>query len=146
MKMNWGNMLALSMGAFIIFIVYLGIQMGTRDDGVVEKDYYAKGLAHDQQMERIKNAQDLSYLPEIQLHNGNVVLTLPDSLSIKSADLWLFRPNASDEDVKLSFSHIDAKQITKAVQLNTGRYIAKLNWTDGSKEFYIEKELFYQKP
>lgn len=146
MKLNWGNMLALSMGLFIIFIVYLGIQMGSRQDNVVEKDYYAKGLVHDEQMDKIRNAQSLHQLPDIQLAQDEVFIVIPDSMLVKSADLWLFRPNASDGDIKLKFSAIDSKKLSGQVNLNTGRYIAKLNWTDGAKEYYLEKELFYQKP
>ncbi|HMP99100.1 MAG TPA: FixH family protein [Cyclobacteriaceae bacterium] len=144
--MNWGKGIFL---AFILFasglIVMLYITL-RQDIGLVAKDYYKQELTYQDQIERIKNYNELAYKPEIkqQREVQQIELSFPAELidELISGEIHFFRPSSSTEDIKFNIAiNEDGKQYINIATLERGMWRVKLNWKDTSKEYYKESIL-----
>ncbi len=144
MKLNWGHKLAISMTVFIGFIVTLGIIMSTNNDSIEETNYYEKGLHYDNQIEREKNTKSLVEKPKIYFDNQSValVITKPSNLKITATEMLLYKPNAKSSDVLVDVGGLVENEEVKIemVNLAKGKWIAKFNWSDEERNFYMEQE------
>lgn len=144
MKLNWGHKLAISMTVFIGFIVTLGIIMSTNNDSIEETNYYEKGLHYDNQIEKEKNTKSLVEKPRIYFDNKSValVITKPSNLKITATEMLLYKPNAKLSDVLVDVGGLVENEEVKIemVNLAKGKWIAKFNWSDEERNFYMEQE------
>lgn len=142
MKLNWGTFLAMGMATFIIFIVSLGIRMAMSSDSVEEKNYYEKGLRYDERINSEKNTAALSIKPVILFlaQNNTLQINMPDKMTVESAELLLYKPDAAASDVHADVSVL-RQTSTAEIDLKglpSGRWIAKFNWQSKGKPYYLE--------
>lgn len=138
--MNWGTKIVISLGAFIAFIVSLGVFMITSNNEKVEKDYYERDLMYEKEIQAQRNAQNLS--AEIVLDNANNHLTFsfPKEMKEYKGKLLFLRPDNAQKDqifeMKLEKNYtqtIDAEQLQKGLwkiqvqwQMNDKLYQSKM--------------------
>jgi hypothetical protein len=144
MKMNWGNWIFVSFVLFAGFIATLVTVCVREDISLVSKDYYQKELVYQDQIGRIENASLLAVKPSIKVIGEHALQISFDQFHrIEKGELQLFRP--SDAAMDKNF-HIEAsntqKQFFSTETMQKGMYRARMVWTMGEKEFYIEEVIF----
>lgn len=143
MKWNWGTKLVVAMAAFMIMIITFAVLMMREDVDLVEKDYYPKGQAFQEMIEKKTNAAPYNDSVTAVLNNSTIVLVFPASFQPSgiSGTLHLYdrMREAGDQQFELragsdgifSFSTGDSK----------GRFILKIDWQYNDKQYYTEKSL-----
>lgn len=146
-RFHWGwGIVALYAGFVLFILVIVGYASFQRFD-LVDKDYYAKGIDYERQIERIKRAETLVQKPVIRFDNGEVVIQFPPvgQPSDYSGAVTIFRPSAASLDF---FSQLllesDFTQRVKSERLVAGMWRIKLAWTVGGVEYYQEKEMMLE--
>lgn len=144
--MNWGIRIIIAFVCFIgvIFtMVYISVNQNI---SLEAENYYEQELAYEQQMERIKNNNDLAEKPKFQFDRSSrrAALTFPTSISenLKSGKLHFFRPADSrmDRDMEIVLDEKGALEVDLAA-FPKGLWKVKIQWEDGSKEYYQEQNL-----
>ena len=59
MKINWGTKLAFFAVLFMGFVVYMVIRISQTDIGLIEEDYYEKGINYQKEIDSINGAGEL---------------------------------------------------------------------------------------
>ncbi len=140
--MSWGKAIIL---VFIVFAGFIGTMvywMSREKIDLVRDDYYEDELMYQRQIQRVANASRLDssafvqYYPEKQ----QIGLKLPNGLV--SGSLLLYCPANRDQDVRRSLTKATPK-VSNVPMLGrpSGLWRAQLNWSDGQREFYVEREL-----
>jgi len=143
MKWNWGTKLMLAMAAFMIMVILFGIRMFREGVELVEKDYYPKGQAHQQLIDKRTNATEFSEKIKLTSVSGEVKICFPDELDpskINGEVHFYQRVNEQyDRFVKLSVdtAHCFSYPSTSL----KGRYIVKIDWAYDGKAYYTEKTI-----
>ncbi len=138
--------MAMLYGGFVLFILAFVIFASTQNFDLVEKDYYAKELAYQDQIERIIRTKALPEQPRIEYHAEDkaIILHFPESFRPDNIDgtLHLFRPSNArwDKIFPLSLDN-ERKQVIPADWLIRGKWTTKLNWSVAGVEYYQEDML-----
>jgi hypothetical protein len=141
-KFNWGTGIFVFIALFLVSMVILVyFSMQQRSD-LVEKEYYPKGMEYQKQIERIANADQLPGKISIVQEPGFLLFRYPEVMKGKKTAgiVYLFRPSDQDADFtdSLQFDSTLVQRIPLD-KLKAGRYIAKISWTMGGKEYYYEE-------
>lgn len=137
--MNWGKSIVV---AFVLFALFIGVLVFVcvkQDISLVSKNYYQEELAYQQQMERMKNTEDLDVKPAMKVVDGQLEIRFVDFDQLEKGELKLFRP--SDVSLDKSFpltATTDVIQQIDVAHLPAGMYKAKLQWAMNGKEYYLE--------
>lgn len=139
--MNWGKSIILAFGMFGAFIATLVTVCIRQDVNLVTREYYKEELAYQQQIDRMAHAATLVEKPVIEARDGNIVtITYSDFHRIQKGELQLFRPSDPDMDKEFNVQKSDYKiQYFSTEGLARGMYRARLRWTMGGQEFFIEQ-------
>ena len=116
--------------------------------GMVEEDYYEKGLNYQDQIERIQNANQLPEPVTIINLGNHIQIKFPESLDFNSAEgqIQFFRPSDPKLDRFVNLKLDDGGQhLINVSSFDQGAWIVKLNWTKDSVEYYTEQRIFLNK-
>jgi hypothetical protein len=142
--MNWGKWIIVSFVLFTAFIATLVTVCVREDISLVSKDYYKEELAYQDQIGRIQNASVLLKKPVIKVINKMTLQVEFDRFTeIENGELRLFRPSdaAMDKKFLLKASSTSTQQFSTE-NLDKGMYRARMVWTMGGEEFFIEEVIF----
>lgn len=142
--MNWGKWIIVSFVLFGAFIATLVTVCVRQDVSLVSKDYYKEELAYQDQIGRIKNASLLAKRPTIKIVDKNTVQVDFDQFNeVEKGELQLFRPSNAAMDKKFSLNASDTpSQQFSMENMDKGMYRARMIWTMGGKEFFVEEVIF----
>lgn len=142
--MNWGKWIIVSFVLFAAFIATLVTVCVREDISLVSKDYYKEELAYQDQIGRIRNASLLAKRPSIKVIDKNTLQVEFDQFSeIDKGELQLFRPSDAGMDKRFPFNASPTSfQQFSTESLEKGMYRARMLWTMGEKEFFIEEVIF----
>jgi hypothetical protein len=138
--MNFGKWIVV---AFILFAVFIGTLVAVclrQEVNLVSKNYYQEELAYQDQIERIKNTNHLAEKPRITKRDGELHVTFNDDLKIQKGQLILFCPSNLNMDKEYNIS--GNAQLFDITSLQPGMYKAKLLWTMGGKEYFLEQVIY----
>jgi len=140
--MNWGKSIALFYTLFVIAILSVVAFAFTQDVNIISEDYYQQEIAYEDQITRIKNTENLDVKPFIELKGNYVEVVFPVELKPKG-NILFFRPSDGSKDRRLpiSLGANGTQQIDFSTQ-QQGKWIAKLLWSEGEKEYYQEFNLY----
>ncbi len=140
--MNWGKGIFIFYSLFVVAILSVVYFSFTQEVNLVAEDYYKQEIAYEDQIIRIQNADKLANKPTIILKNNFIELAFPKEITPKGSIL-LFRPSDSSKDrrIPIALGVNGTQQIDFSTQ-QQGKWIAKLLWSDGSKEYYQEIDLY----
>jgi len=138
--MNFGKWILVS---FILFAVFIGalVTVCVREDvSLVSKTYYQEELVHQGKIDKIKNTQALSTLPEIAFSEGQLQVTYADFGKLESGSIQLLRPSDArlDQKFPLAASNQPVQSFLLSVA-DRGLYRATMQWTMDGKEYFVEK-------
>ena len=142
-KWNWGTKLVIAMAAFMLMILGFVAFMVRQDVSLVEKDYYPRGQAYQEMIEKTRNTDP---------HASEIVAGYDENFVYVSFPSF-FRPEAVSgkvhfyhrvSDVNDFFTELILDEngfFSYPVQRLKGRYIIKLDWEQDGIEYYTEKNL-----
>jgi len=142
-KWNWGTKLVIAMGAFMLMVISMVVFMIRQDVSLVEKDYYPRGKAHQEKIDRLQNT--LPYVNEIiaVVENDAVVVSFPAFFEPATTEGLVhayhrvsdagdrFLPLLLDQNNRFSFPLAGMQ----------GRYILKITWHQNGIAYYTEKNI-----
>jgi hypothetical protein len=145
MKWNWGT------GIFIVIVVFVAaclsfiVYSQRQKWNLVEADYYPKELLHEEKLVKMRNANALSQPLQVRIEIPNLVFRFPADLHGKqlSGNIDIYRPSDENLDVVLPVAtDTSLNQLVPMSRLSKGRYVVKVEWTDGLKTYYKEQDIF----
>jgi hypothetical protein len=141
--MNFGKWIVV---AFILFAVFIGTLVTVcvkQDVNLVSKDYYKEELGYQDQIDRISNTKLLANKPRISKVDGKLEVAFSQEVTVEKGELKLFCPSNPKMDQDFQISATDGNtQTFKIATLQPGMYKAKLLWTMGGKEYFLEEIIY----
>jgi hypothetical protein len=145
MKWNWGT------GIFIVIVIFLvacvAFIIYTRGQkwSLVEEDYYPRELRHEEKLVKMRNANALSEQLLVTLGQQSLAVKFPVDFRGKGLTgmINIYRPSDEAMDVILPVT-VDTSlvQLIPLNKLSKGRYVVKVDWTSGGKDYYKEQDIF----
>jgi len=142
-RWNWGTWAMTGLAGLMLMIILLVVRMAQEDVSLVEKDYYPRGLAYQELIDKVGNT--LPYASEIVVshENDTILVAFPG----------FFRPEGVEGVVHFYHRVTDAKDAYARLRLGEdgvfaypshemkGRYILKIDWTQDGAAYYTEKSI-----
>ena len=145
MKFNWGTGIALFFTSFVLFIFFMMYKCFQTDFDLVTEDYYAKELAYQNTIDKIKNEKALGESLQVLKSEKGVSLVFPeDHASIGvSGTVQFFRPSDKDLDKTFEFKNEKTALNFPFSNFKTGAYKVIIDWEANGKSFYKEQMLVF---
>ena len=141
MNMNWGTKVMIGMGLFMAFILAMSVKMFmvAGEDELVDKNYYEKGLAYDQDYNLQKEAIADSVVPVFTAdHNGLSILFSAAAqyklVCKRPSDAKLDRVFSGEADENFIFTLPKEEFIPGPWQFH-------LEFTINGKQYLVEREM-----
>lgn len=144
-KLHWGHGLAIALGCFIIFILFLIFifPIGKQNADMISNNYYEEELEYQKIIDAKDNAAKLEQLPAYKATSEGMLITFPESIKTdeNKVNFILFRTDDSNLDVKkeIVLQH-NLFLIPKKV-ISKGSYTLKLKWTQNKKPYQIDYDI-----
>lgn len=140
--MNWGKSIIAVFIFFAAFITVLVVVCFREDVSLVSKKYYEDDLHYQEQFEAYENANALANKPTVSIITKSLTLNYADFEKIANGTLTLMRPsNASEDRIFIIKQQVDSVQQFELSDLNSGLYKLRLEWTEGAKQYRIDKTI-----
>ncbi len=149
-KSRWGIGIALLYGGFALFMLIVVIFVSTKHYDLVEPDYYAQELKHQDKIDAQARTESLPQKPEIVVEaagNKLRVVFPPELMQGEiTGSIALYRPSNErwDRTHALALSET-GEQIIPLDSLAPGFWRVKLEWEAGGQEYYLEDKFLLQK-
>ena len=143
-EFNWGT------GIFTFIVLFLMTMIGVivfsfnQQVNLVTPEYYPKGVKYEDQITKFKNTALLKEKANISIEGNRIILSFPDEFMTKkltgTAHFYYVVNFEKDKEFDLEVSE-EGKQEFPTEGLIPGRYILKIDWEDGEKNYYQEIDL-----
>lgn len=133
---HWGWRIALIYTTFALATISFMIFSFTQKVDLVSIQYYADELKYDARMLAEKNTVRL--LEALSVTNNGEVLSIQFPNTPESGTMFLYRPSESDLDKEIKIAAGSAEQLFSIATLQTGLWIAKIEWKSDNTTFYAE--------
>lgn len=145
MKWNWGTgifiVIVLFLGACVSFIIYSQGQKWS----LVEEDYYPRELRHEEKLVKMRNANALAVPLQVTMDKSNLIVQFPGDFRGQkiTGSIDVYRPSDETLDVILPVAaDTSLKQLVPLQKLTHGRYVVKVDWSSGGKDYFKEQDIF----
>lgn len=142
MKFNWGTGIFIFLAVFILAIIAFYIYITNLDVNLVEDNYYEKELAFQQRIDKVNNTASLSGKIALIQEPGILIIKFPSiAPEMKPEGSVLFyRPSDPQKDFSVPLQLNDSsRQMIDISNLDKGRWMIKMDWFMGEKEYYFEE-------
>lgn len=142
-KWNWGTKLAVAMASFMLMVIAFGVVMFNEGVDLVEKDYYPKGQAHQELINKRNNAAEFADQITLTVEQGIVSINFPNNFEPSKIDGTVhFYQRTTDKYDRLVKLTVDTNHFFSYPSKSlSGRYIVKIDWTYEGEAFYVEKTM-----
>jgi hypothetical protein len=142
-KWNWGTKLTIAIILFMSFIFGL-VYMTTKNSIIlVEKDYYPKGIAYQDKIDKTRNAREFHRNMVLKEKDQQIILSIPGAIPDSGAVVF-YRPDqekAKDYVYPLPSGAAIDLSFPKS-KFKRGIYILKITWWKENKGYFIEEKIF----
>lgn len=139
--MNWGAKIVLGMIAFMLFIIGMVVYMFKQhgNDGLVEDDYYERGINYDQEYNAKKNTLDDDAVPVIKITENQIIIQLKEAADYQ---LLLMRPSSSKKDRRSKGKTMGEEHliIIESGDLDKGHWSLNISWQMNGKNYQYKKD------
>jgi len=143
-KLNWGT------GILMVIIVFVGIMISiiifsmNQQVNLVSPDYYPKGIDFDKQIEKSKNLAMLQEKVRCLKSTDSLIVVFPKEFDFReiagTIHFYYMTDFEKDTEQKIVLTN-ENKLFFSLNEFLRGRYLIKLDWTDGKKGYYQEIDL-----
>jgi len=144
---NWGKGLTLVIVLFIIGTLSIVAFIISLDYHMVTDNHYEKAENYQEHIDRIEQAGALEEPVEINYLRQEQLLRIrfPESLFAGEprGTIELYRPNDASKDREITLSlNGDGIQNIPGQDLLKGKWVVKVTWSTGPKNYYHQKSIF----
>lgn len=147
-KLHWGHGLAIALGCFMIFILFLifVFPMGKQNSEMISNNYYEEELEYQKVIDAKKNAAKLENQPTYQVTSEGIQITFPKDAKPdgNKANFTLFRTDDSNLDVKKEVTISQNYFIIPKKVIIKGSYTLKLKWTENKIPYQIDYDILWK--
>lgn len=139
--MSWSYKIAILYSGFAGLILTLVVISSNNKEELVSKDYYAKELAFQEQINAEMNEKTLSQSLTYQVEENCIRLSLPSDMknASVSGNINFYCPSAAAKDKKIPMKFgEDGVQTVDKKELQKGIYKMQLTWKSKGKSYYKE--------
>ena len=140
--MNWGYKIVLAYIGFVALIVVLVIMSMREKSDLVSKDYYAKELNFQSDINSQQNAKNLKEELKCTVLADHVELEFPSDSSDTSfsGNIYFYKPSNAKADVLIPIKTFDKKQTIPFTSIpEKGMYKVIINWENADVNYQTEK-------
>jgi hypothetical protein len=145
MKFDWGKGIA---AVIIFFILGMGLMVYisvTKNIDLVTPNYYEKEIKYQEQIDKIKNTNELKQQLEIEYTRENLLFTFPPASGIIKGEISFYRPSDAKKDFRLPIElDKENRQDVRTENLQKGLWKVQVNWSMGGKEYFKEDKIMIQ--
>jgi len=148
MKWNWGTGLVVGMLSFMGFILYFVITMSTDASykhDLVTKEYYAKEMAYQNEIDAETNTYDLRQKLVSKKTAVGWQISFPEELepSEIKGRIFLYRPSNEKLDFELPLVLNGNTLLVPDAKMIEGRWNITIDWLYNSKPFMYKESILY---
>ena len=148
MKINWGTGIVIAFALFMSFILYFvfKVQSDSKyDNELVVEDYYKQELAYTKQMDKEKNAQNMSVKVLISRVEEGIAIDFPKELDITKikGKVSLYRPSNQKLDFEVPISLSSPHLLIPKSNLVGGLWGISIDWNYEGKEYLKREEISF---
>lgn len=132
--------------AFVLFALFIGslvVVCLRQDIPLVATDYYQQELRFQTHIDQVKNTNQLSEKPSIEIVGNGVEIKFSRLPDITDGELELFRP--SDERLDKRFKLDPGAGSTQRFNTSAmpgGMYKARMRWSMDGKDYFMENVVY----
>lgn len=143
MTINWGHKLLLVFLVFGSGMSYLVYRCVKTNYDLVSKEYYKDELEYQKVIDGTNKANSLSSKVQVIQNDRDIVLEFPAEMKqeLLSGTAWFYCPVDAGRDKKITLAVSAGKQEIARQLFAAGNYIVKLNWSNGSQQYYTEQTI-----
>lgn len=141
--MNFGHKITI---VIVLFVAMIGtmvtIAVKQKDIFLVSKDYYAKEIAYQEDIDKMANTAALPEPIKLIRNGDELELRFPQVLSGAKGNILFYRPSNADLDFALSLD-LDSKSIQTfdISKLANGLWVIKMDWSMDGKGYQKEEKI-----
>lgn len=148
MKINWGTGIVLAFIGFISFIMYFIITMNVDDKynhDLVTEDYYAEELVYQNDIDKLKNSNNLTKNISYNKSAEGLVIHFPDNVDFNkiTGNMFLYRPSNKHLDFDTAISLSKPYLLIPDNRLVDGRWNIKIDWQYKGKSYLFKESINY---
>lgn len=146
-KSRWGIGLVVIYGGFVVFILSLVLVASCQDYGLVESNYYEKGLAYQGRLDDSRRASELSESVSATLGStaGDLTLAFPPECARDTitSTVLLYRPSNEHWDRHFPPADVIGGQQRLALDgVTPGLWKLKISWVWRGESFFSEARIY----
>ncbi|MGK9368183.1 FixH family protein [Melioribacter sp. Ez-97] len=144
MKLSWGTIIVIVYTVFVIGTLTMVYIFINQDVSLVTENYYAEEIKYQNQIEKKKNSESLDKNISVIMNEGYVDIVFPEITQPEKikGEIEFYRPSDQERDfiadIQLDSTYTFRVPFNK---LKRGYWKIKIDWSDGIKEYYYEKNL-----
>ncbi|MCG2794191.1 MAG: FixH family protein [Weeksellaceae bacterium] len=146
--LNWGHGLAIALGCFIVFILFLIFifPIGKQNAEMVSDNYYEEELQYQDIIDAKNNAAKLAQIPTCKASSEGILITFPEGSKVdnNTANFILFRTDDSNLDVKKEATLQHNLLLIPAKVISKGSYTLKLKWKENKKPYQVDYDILWK--
>lgn len=144
MKINWGHKILFVYSAFVMGMLFLVFKSNQQKFDLVQKDYYGEELKYQKVIDASQHAKEAGGKVMMQVTNGHMIITLPDTLKGKLCTGMAHLYFAADEqkDLKQNFTSSNGEIDMELLSTTKGNYTLKLQVEREGAHYYYEQKIF----
>lgn len=140
--MNWGKSIILVFILFAGFISSMVYWMTRQRVDLVRDDYYQDEIKYQHQIDRVANTARLSTPVSMSYSAEQQQVVFAVSAAVSKGEITFYRPADRLLDVRQPMKTGPAGSRTvSTASLAKGYWKVQLAWSDGTREYYAEKDL-----
>jgi len=147
-KLHWGHGLAIALGCFILFILFLIFIFpnGKQNAEMVSNNYYEEELEYQNIIDAKNNAATLKEQPVYRQLPEGIKIIFPESINVdgNKISFVLFRTDDSNLDVKKELPLENKSFLIPKKVISAGSYTLKLKWTENKKPYQIDYDVLWK--
>ncbi len=139
-RFHWGHGIFIFYTLFVLALLTALVASMKVDHTLVIDKYYEEDLkyqSHYDKMQNSKNAHNLSV--KYDKEAKKIIFDFSDHSKVKGK-IWFYRPSDKSKDFIVP---LDSNTFEYDVaNLLSGRWIVKIDWTQGGKSYYLEQDIY----
>jgi len=146
-KFNWGTGIFIVLTVFILAVIVFYLFITNLDINLVEDNYYEKELVYQEKIDKLENTSLLPGKIKVSKEPGTLIIQFPalENGISPEGTVWFYRPSDPEKDFTLPLQLNDSlSQAFDITKLDKGRWLLKLDWKMGGKEYYFEESIFIE--
>lgn len=146
MKLNWGTSIVIAFVLFIGFIMFMVVQMISKDElahDLVVESYYQKELTFQEDLNSAQNAADLENQVNISVTTEGLQIIFPEDFEYSEiqGEVFLYRPSDKAMDFTVQLNLENGEYLLPASFIEKGLWEVHLKFSHQGEDYLIHKKI-----